>query len=144
MKMYVWSRQPAFIAVAQADSVDGARKALLAEIGGSDGSCEYCEEAVQRIMNSTPTIWQGVNAEFAITDSAELARCERERTELLTVLKGILETSTVLNMTVDIAPWLIEAKRLLKTVPFTALPQTPNVEQADPVQDATLTEAETK
>jgi hypothetical protein len=121
VKMYVWSRKPAFIAVAQADSVEAARAALLLEIGGSDGSCEFRQEAVDSVTNRTPrTIWSGINAEFAITDSAELQRCDRERQELRDALR--LAINTVECASVDIRtgeelPWYKTAKRLLGTVP---------------------------
>lgn len=79
MKMYVWSVMGRFVAVAQADSVEAARKAMLVEMGESgDDSCPERDKARQRILNTLPGIWYGVNAEFALTDSAELIEQEAE------------------------------------------------------------------
>lgn len=77
MKMYVWSKPPAFLAVAQADSVDAARRRMLQEIGeGGDGSCPERDKARDIVANCNPAIWAGVNAEFALTDSAEVREQE--------------------------------------------------------------------
>ena len=75
MHMYVWSRKPTFIAVAQAPSIEEARRALLSEdeLGESgDGSCPERDEARKVVLETHPNIWHGTNAEFALTDSAEL------------------------------------------------------------------------
>jgi hypothetical protein len=85
MRMYVWSRKPRFIAVAQAESVEKAREAVLNhdELAGSgDGSCPERDKAREYIRSMTPSIWYGENAEFALTDSAELIEVEAESDRL--------------------------------------------------------------
>lgn len=72
MHMYVWTHEPFFFAVAQAEDVATARQLLLDECGGTDGSCPERGAAAEWIREQTPTIWHGRNAEFALTDSAEL------------------------------------------------------------------------
>lgn len=69
--MYVWYDSLAYIAVAQARSVDEARALVLPEIGGGDGSCPEREKASKCVRETTPVIWHGANAEFVLTDSAE-------------------------------------------------------------------------
>jgi hypothetical protein len=76
MHMYVWTREPFFFAVAQAHDVASARKLLLDECGGTDGSCPERAEARKWIAERNPSIWYGPNAEFALTDSAELRENE--------------------------------------------------------------------
>jgi hypothetical protein len=74
MKMYCWSDRFSFLAVAQASSVAEAREAMLLEMGESgDGSCPERDAARRQIVTTNPEIWQGTNAEFALTDSAELS-----------------------------------------------------------------------
>lgn len=80
MRMYVWSVKPTFLAVSQAECVESARRALLneQELGESgDGSCPERDEARKFILTTNPTIWHGVNVEFALTDSAELRELEQ-------------------------------------------------------------------
>jgi len=73
MHMYCWSVQGSWFAVAQAKSVAEARKRLLEDCEGSpDGSCPERQRAYECIRDEAPTIWYSVNAEFALTDSAEL------------------------------------------------------------------------
>ena len=74
--MYIWTRQPFFHAVAQAESVDEARELLLEEIGGGDGSCPEREKAAKWVREQQPTIFHRSNAEFSLTDSAELREQE--------------------------------------------------------------------
>ena len=70
--MYVWSFPSNFLAVSQASSVDEARRSMLLEIGESgDGSCPERDKARERVKAINPQIWQGVNSEFCLTDSAE-------------------------------------------------------------------------
>ena len=79
MHMYVWSRKPAYLAVAQAESVEAARRALLSEdslVKSGAGSCPERDEARKAILETQPNIWFGTNAEFALTDSAELREHE--------------------------------------------------------------------
>lgn len=73
MHMYCWSRPPSFIAVAQARNVNEARKLVLLQVGHGDGSCPERDKAAEWIKGNNPTIWHGPNAEFELTDSAELA-----------------------------------------------------------------------
>lgn len=70
--MYVWTREPFFYAVAQAEDVATARRLLLDEIGGWDGSCPERTAAANWVREQGPAIWHGRNAEFALTDSAQL------------------------------------------------------------------------
>ncbi len=72
MKFFIWRNEPAWIAVAHAESVAQARKMLLGEVGGIDGSCVVRAKARAVISEDAPEIWTGPNAEFALTDSAEL------------------------------------------------------------------------
>jgi hypothetical protein len=77
MHMFVWLGAPMFLAVAQARSVAEARELLLDEIGaGSDGSCPERERAAKFVKEKGPSIWHGPNAEFALTDSAEVRELE--------------------------------------------------------------------
>jgi len=70
--MYVWTRKPLFIGIAQAKSVAKARELVLAQIGHGDGSCPERDSAAAFVEANTPEIWYGPNAEFELTDSAEL------------------------------------------------------------------------
>lgn len=82
MKMYVWSDIVSFTAIAQAESIEKARALMLGKVGESgDGSCPERDRARRIILNNTPSIWYGPNAEFRLSDSVEL----REQ-ELLTQL----------------------------------------------------------
>jgi len=76
MKMYVWSMKPRWMAVAYAHSVAEARALLLGSydnIGDSgDGSCPVRDRAREYVTTVMPSQWIGPNAEFALTDSAEL------------------------------------------------------------------------
>lgn len=79
MKMYVWHSAPSFLAVAQADSVAKARELLLSNdtMGESgDGSCHERDKAREYVKATRPHIWYGANAEFVLTDSAELQEQE--------------------------------------------------------------------
>lgn len=87
MKLFVW-KTPSFLAVAHAHSVSRAREVLLLEIGESgDGSCPERDEARRRIKTETPGgMWVNTNAEFALTDSAELREmdehCQRQEKQI--------------------------------------------------------------
>jgi len=75
LKFYVWHSRPSYLAAAQAGSVAEARKLLLSNdaIGESgDGSCPIRDKARLEVVNCNPQIWYGPNAEFVLTDSAEL------------------------------------------------------------------------
>ena len=76
--MYVWHVHPSFLAVAQANSVEEARAAVLrSDLGESgDGSCPERDKAREFVLTNTPAIWYEVNAEFVLTDSAELREQE--------------------------------------------------------------------
>lgn len=78
LKMYVWHVHPSFLAVAQANSVEEARSAVLrSDLGESgDGSCPERDNARKFVLSNTPAVWYGVNAEFVLTDSAELREQE--------------------------------------------------------------------
>ena len=78
MRMYVWSVKPSWIAVAHADDVTHARRLLLSgDLGHSgDGSCIVRDKAREYVLTQQPTHWIGANAEFALTDSAELEQAE--------------------------------------------------------------------
>lgn len=79
MHMYVWLGLASFLAVAQASSVAEAREKMLEEIGpGGDGSCPERDKAREHVRQHTPVIWRGVNAEFAMTDSANLIEADAE------------------------------------------------------------------
>lgn len=72
-KMYCWSNRYSFLAVAHARSVAQARELLLLEIGDSgDGSCPERDKARRQVLEEAPEIWMGPNAEFTLSDSAEL------------------------------------------------------------------------
>lgn len=79
LKMFVWQVHPTFLGVAQASSVAEARHALLcSDLGeNGDGSCPERDAARRFILEHPPTIWYGVNAEFVLSDSAELREQEQ-------------------------------------------------------------------
>ena len=79
LKMFMWQVHPTFLGVAQANSVAEARHALLcSDLGESgDGSCPERDAARQFILEHTPTIWYDVNAEFVLSDSAQLREQEQ-------------------------------------------------------------------
>ncbi len=88
MKMYVWSDHYSFIGIAQAESVAQARQRMLEEVGESgDGSCPERDKARRTILQEAPNIWYGVNAEFALTDSAERRETVAENERLRTALE---------------------------------------------------------
>lgn len=77
LKMFVW-KNVSFLAAAHAYSVAEARALLLATdlCSGGDGSCPERDAAREVILKNVPCIWYGPNAEFAITDSAEVREYE--------------------------------------------------------------------
>jgi hypothetical protein len=79
MHMYVWQQQPFFIAIAQAANGAEARRLVLEQIGDAGERAPERERARKFIMTNTPTVWHNANAEFALTDSAELAESEHLR-----------------------------------------------------------------
>lgn len=93
MRMYVWSRKPFFIAVAQARIVAEARILVLAQIESreDDASCPERAAAIRFINANTPEIWFGPNAEFALTDSAELREEEAQSERLRKEVKDLTE-----------------------------------------------------
>jgi hypothetical protein len=83
MHMYVWSKAVCFLAAVQAENVNAARKLLLEEIDGSgDGSCPERMAAEKEIREFQPKIFHRANAEFALTESAELREVETENEKL--------------------------------------------------------------
>lgn len=78
VKMYTWWKPAWFLAVAQARSVSEARQLLLkGELGDSgDGSCPERDRARQLILEETPSMWIGANAEFMLNVNAELREQE--------------------------------------------------------------------
>jgi hypothetical protein len=76
MKMHVWTDHYSFLAVAHSDSVAESRDLLLTEIGTTDGSTPEITKAREWVQGQNPNIWTGKNAEFAITDSAQVERHE--------------------------------------------------------------------
>ncbi len=84
-KMYVWTDRFSYLAVAHAKSVSKARDLLLSNdcIGESgDGSCPERDKARKTVLSTNPCIWLGENAEFALTDSAELKEQEQHSARL--------------------------------------------------------------
>lgn len=82
MKLFSWRCAPSWIAVAHAESVAKARELLLNEVGGIDESCVVRAKARKVISEDAPEIWLGNNAEFALTDSAEVEEQDAELTRL--------------------------------------------------------------
>lgn len=98
--MHVWHDPLRFLAVANARSIEEARKLVLAtDLGDSgDGSCPEHDLARKAILEMHPTIWHRGNAEFALKDSAELREQEEysrvksaEAERLRGLLRGALE-----------------------------------------------------
>ena len=89
MCMYVWSHPPSFLAVAQARTIEEARRAMLLEIGESgDGSCPVRDSAREWMQANNPQIWRCPNAKFCLSDSAE---CEELALLIETQSKQIRE-----------------------------------------------------
>lgn len=79
LKMYVWTDLSSFLAVAHAKSVKSARELLFTGqyIGESgDGSCPERDRARRIVASENPSIWIGENAEFCLSDNAELREQE--------------------------------------------------------------------
>lgn len=76
--MYCWSVASQFFAVAQATSVAQARKIMLKEIDASLRKDQTPElnKAARHVVAKSPSIWNGANAEFALTDSAALQEAD--------------------------------------------------------------------
>ena len=95
-KMYVWRKQPSYTVMAHAKSVDSARKLALEECRGTgDDSTPIRKEAYIQVETMNPEIFYRENAEFVLTDSAELQEMElycavlSERIKELTGVAGI-------------------------------------------------------
>lgn len=86
--MYCWYLRPFFLAVAQADSVGEARRLVLEEIGGYDKTVPERQKAHEWVTNNTPDIWRGPNAEFVLTDSAELREVELQSDKRFKALRA--------------------------------------------------------
>jgi hypothetical protein len=97
-KMYVWRRQPSYTVMAHATSVAAARALALEECSGS--GCKGADaggrkEAYIHVETRNPEIFYRENAEFVLTDSAELQEMEAycavlaERLRELTGVAGI-------------------------------------------------------
>lgn len=77
MKMYVWTDRFSFLAVAHAGTVAEARKAMLVGMGESgDGSRPERDKARRCVLGEGPSIFLGLNAEFCLSDNAELREQE--------------------------------------------------------------------
>lgn len=77
-KMYVWRQHPTFTAMAHATSVAEARELVLQDSGSpGDESCPMRKLGIDFVMNNTPEIFYRENAEFVLTDSAELQEMEK-------------------------------------------------------------------
>jgi hypothetical protein len=92
-KMYVWRRQPSYTVMAHATSVAAARALALEECSGSgDDSTPIRKEAYIHVQTLNPEIFYRENAEFVLTDSAELQEMEAYcavRAERLRELTGV-------------------------------------------------------
>lgn len=124
MRMYVWSVQPKWIAVAHANSVAEARQLLMSSdnIGESgDGSCSIRDSARKYVTDTEPTQWMGPNAEFALTDSSELREQEEYNqvlysigVELATALKELMPDGWGEDDTMDHMPGIRLARMALQ------------------------------
>ena len=95
-KMYVWRKQPLYTVMVHAKSVSSARKLALEECSGSgDESTPVRRQAYIHVETCNPEIFYRDNAEFVLTDSAELQEMEAycqvlaERIRELTGVAGI-------------------------------------------------------
>lgn len=96
MHMYVWFQLPFYVAIAQAETTEIARSRMLSEIDEPDESCPERKKAHRFVSNNQPAIWHGLNAEFALTDSAQCIEmgAEIERlTQLVRTLQQQLPKS---------------------------------------------------
>lgn len=126
MKFFTWRNGPKWIAVAHAESVSKARERLLGEVGGLDGSCVVRAKAREIIAAEAPEIWNGINAEFALTDSAELEEADAENTRLRAAKARLAEAlKSVYDWLIDIEgadpdpriwhPLFVKAHKLTKS-----------------------------
>jgi hypothetical protein len=95
-KLFVWRCQPLYVVMAHARTVAEARKLALEECRGTgDESTPVRRRAYIAVETTTPEIHYRENAEFVLTDSAELeemeayARVLAERIRELTGIAGI-------------------------------------------------------
>lgn len=76
MKLFIWTDEVSYTAFAHAESVAEARKLLIPEIGGYDGSCMERAKARKSVDESTPAIYVGRTSGFRLSDSAEVRELE--------------------------------------------------------------------
>ena len=95
-KMYVWREQPLYTVMAHATSMASARELALEECRGTgDDSTPIRRRAYIRVETMNPEIFYRENAEFVLTDSAELQEMDlycavlSERLKELTGIPGI-------------------------------------------------------
>jgi hypothetical protein len=75
--MYVWRNQPLYTVAAHATSVTSARELALEECRGTgDESTPIRRQAYIQVETMNPEIFYRENAEFVLTDSAELQEME--------------------------------------------------------------------
>src|SRR6202453_3980265 len=112
--MYVWTNPSFFHAVAQATSVAEARELLLEEIGSGDGSCPERGHAAKLVRELQPSIFHRSNAEFCLTDSAELREQEAYTKTLQDKIAELMKISPspAMHDTMDAAIWAKEFKRI--------------------------------
>ena len=111
--MYVWTKQPFFHAVAQAENVAEARELLLEEIGGGDGSCPEREAAAKWVKEQQPTIFHCSNAEFSLTDSTELREQEAYVEQLQKEIKSLREAGESSDELRSLRAWKKSAMKQL-------------------------------
>lgn len=89
MKMYCWSTSD-FLCVVHAETVEEARALALREMGGKpDGSSQQMTNAWIEVNRQNPVIWAGRDAEFTLTDSAQLEEADSENARLQRALSEI-------------------------------------------------------
>lgn len=147
MRMYVWSVTPKWLAVAHANSVAEARKLLLRSenVGESgDGSCIVRDAARRFVLETEPTHWMGPNAEFTLSDSAELEEQEAETSRVQGVLDGALSLIERMLEHVDCSCSVtVEAAKFIRANRRWGSPTSPApVEESTP--DQRVTESKTK
>lgn len=76
-KMYVWRKQPSWVVMVHATCVEEARKLALVECNGDgDESTPVRSAALEQVRTMNPEVHYRTNAEFVLTDSAELQEME--------------------------------------------------------------------
>ena len=90
-KLYVWRKQPLYVVMAHATSIARARELALEESKGcGDDSTPVRRQAYEAVRTTAPEIHYRENAEFVLTDSAELQEAEHEIEELKVLLTSAL------------------------------------------------------